>query len=264
VTSLPPDPFASGSPCVAVFGHPSHEVAIYGLLRRHRPHVVVITDGSGPKRRAQSRAGLAAIGLADRATYLGFSESAFYAALLDRDAAVFRRVADAVRDVVIPLAPSAVLCDAVEFYNPVHDTTRPVVERALRGLPAAAAWEVPLVYQLPGPDEAYEVQRVPPARVALRRRYELTPEETDAKAHARDALYPNLREQAGPELLRIPRAHLAVEEIAAFGDEPEPETCGRALRYERRARRLLAEGSIDRAITWREHVLPTVAALRAS
>jgi len=41
----------------AVFGHPTHELAILGLLQRYRPHVLVITDGGGESLIAQSRRG---------------------------------------------------------------------------------------------------------------------------------------------------------------------------------------------------------------
>ncbi len=40
------DPFEQNSATrLMIFGHPAHELALFGLLQRHRPAVVVITDG---------------------------------------------------------------------------------------------------------------------------------------------------------------------------------------------------------------------------
>jgi LmbE family N-acetylglucosaminyl deacetylase len=257
------DPFATTARRVMVFGHPSHELALYGLLSRHRPHVVLLTDGGGGERVRQSREGLGALGLLDRTTYLGFSEASFYEALLERDPAALRDAADALRAVMEPLEPEQVFCDAVELYNPVHDVTRPIVERARRGLPPAELWEVPLAYQVPADEERYDVQRVPESMAARRRRYALAPDEVERKVRARDVVYTNLRGPVGPDFLRVPREHLAVEEIARADATVDPRE-GRVLRYEWRARRLLAEGRIARAITYEGHFLPTTAALAAS
>jgi hypothetical protein len=261
----PTDPFARPARRVAVFGHPSHELAVYGLLKRHRPHVVVLTDGGRDVRREQSRRGLDAIGCLDRATYLPFSESSFYEALLDRDAAFFEDVADALAAVLRPLRPEQLFCDAVEFYNPVHDVTRPIVERAAASLGPCEVFEIPLVYQEPAADERYVVQRVPQAMSASRLRFSLTDDEADAKGRARDAIYSNLRDGLGPDLFAVPRPHFAIEEIAAATRLPDdPASTGRVLRYEWRANRLLAEGAIDRAITYRGHFLPVARALAAA
>ena len=62
------------------------------------------------------------------------------------------------------IKPRQVLCDAVEFYNPLHDMSLPIVAAALNGGADAAVFEVPLVYQKSAKEEAYEVQRMPPSR----------------------------------------------------------------------------------------------------
>ncbi|BCU78025.1 hypothetical protein [Luteolibacter sp. LG18] len=257
------DPFSvQGARRVIVIGHPAHELAIYGLLQRHRPHVVVITDGGGEERERQSKEGLERIGLLERATYLGYSEASFYDGLLDRNDALFARVAADLRAVLERLQPDQVFCDAIEFYNPVHDITRPIVLRALEGLGEVPLYEIPLVYQKPAETESYEIQRVPEACVDRRFQYRLTPEELAHKTHARDHIYLNLREQAGPEFLVVTPEHLALEELAdAAGDFPEAASSGRVLRYEWRANVLKDEGAIERTITYREHFLPAVAAL---
>ncbi len=259
------DPFSlSDVRRLAVFGHPAHELAIYGLLQRYRPHVVVITDGGGAERIEQSKAGLARAGILDRVTYLNFSEASFYDALLDAESDLFLRVAEKLRSEIQRIQPDQLFCDAIEFYNPVHDVTRPILLNALAGDHKRSLYEIPLVYQKPAESEIYAIQRVPEEQAHLRFQYDLTPEELELKMYARDHIYANLREQAGPEFLATTPEYLSREEIAdANGPLPDAAGSGRVLRYEWRAKLLQEQGVIPQAITYQDHFLPAVARLAA-
>ncbi len=71
------DPLSADSIArLMIFGHPAHELALFGFLQRFRPQIVVVTDGGSEERIRQSRAGLDSIGL--EATYLNFAENDFY------------------------------------------------------------------------------------------------------------------------------------------------------------------------------------------
>jgi len=258
------DPFGQNSAMrLMIFGHPGHELALFGLLQRHRPAVVVITDGGAPERLEQSRHGLEFIGLSDRVQYLGFSEASFYDAFLSRDGEFFFDVARAVQAEVERVRPAQIFCDAVEFYNPVHDITLPIVKWAARGLPRAQLFEIPLVYQLPGTDEErYSVQRVPPALQERRLTFYIQEEELRKKIHARDQIYLSLHEQLGPDFVGLSRAHLQREEIAFAGDPlVEPPSTGRKMRYEWRARALQEARVIKEVITYRDHFHPVAESL---
>ena len=160
--------------------------------------------------------------------------------------------------------PEQIFCDAVEFYNPVHDVTLPIVKRAARVLPQAKLFEIPLAYQLPGPSEHYAVQRVPAALQERRLAYQLLEEELRKKIHARDQIYLNLREQFGPDFLGLPDAHLQREEIALAGDPlASPASTGREMRYEWRAKALQKEGVIKEVITYADHFRPVAESLIA-
>jgi len=114
-----------------VLSHPNHEAAIFGIVQRLRPRLVVLTDGGGGSRPSQSRRAFDRIGLLDRVTFLDFRESDFYAALLDSDLGYFRSVVTRLRTELEAFGPEQVICDAVEFYNPVHDLSLPIVRAAL-------------------------------------------------------------------------------------------------------------------------------------
>ncbi len=243
-----------------IFGHPSHELALFGMLQREPAEILIIDDGGGPRREADSRQGLATIGL--QARYLSHPESAFYKALLARDVEYFRHVTDQLRRVIEEVEPDEIYCDAVEFYNPVHDVTLPMVRTAL-GSRRAKIFEVPLVYQEDAPGEVYRIQRVPPALAGRRISYELTAEQVEKKDVARLTIYSNLREQAGPEFMTAPREYLAHEEVLHASHELPAPGHGRKLRYEWRARLLRSQGLIREVITYADHYMPAMRALTA-
>jgi hypothetical protein len=248
-----------------VFGHPAHELAVFGVLQRYRPSIVIITDGGSPSRLEQSRIGLASIGLLGHATFLNYTESSFYKALIEGDVALFDDVAQRLRSVVGAARPEQVFCDAIEFYNPVHDITLPIVRAALDGRAGTEIFEIPLVYQKDEPGEVYEIQRLPIAYENRRIVHHLTPAELDCKVEARDRIYTSLHDQAGPEFRELSHGHLSREELASAGPGlPSPRESGRALRYEWRARLLRAQGLIESEITFARHYLPLAAQLAAA
>jgi hypothetical protein len=248
---------------LVVFSHPNHELAIFGLLQRWRPSLVYLTDGGGSDRVAETRIGLESIGLLERATFLNHAENLFYRALLDRDVDYLERVSDEVARVIETTRPSRVLCDAVEHYNPVHDLSLPIVLRALRRAGPTTGdtpvFEVPLIHQVQSAKgEVYAVQRpaaTGPSDVWL----ELTPDEVAAKRTARSGVYTLLAAQLGPIIGDLSDDHLAREVVIPAGS-PTRHARG-VLRYEWRAERLRAEGTIERAITFEEHFLPVASSL---
>jgi hypothetical protein len=243
-----------------VFSHPNHELAVFGLLQRLRPRLLYLTDGGGEARVQQTRDGLDRIGLAERAHFLNYTEQACYDALLARDVAFFEAIADRVRARHGDVEPRQVFCDAVEFYNPLHDLTLPIVTAALADT-AAAIFEVPLVHQQPGPRETYAVQRMPPSRRDGQSEVRLAAEELAVKLAARADGYSMLQAQMGPVLSGLPDTHLTNEIVAPAPTELPVPPADCVLRYEWRAQRLLDRGEIERAITYAEHYRPVASAL---
>lgn len=251
----------NGSTRLVVLSHPNHELAIFGLLQRFRPYFVYLTDGGGDERVAQTRRGLESIGLLERARFLNHPEKSFYGALLECDSAFYERVACQVRASVEVLQPEQIFCDAIEFYNPVHDMSLPIVKAALLGQAGASLFEAPLVYQTPAEAETYEVQRMPASRRHEEIELRLSEQELAAKVQARDKVYTMLTDQMGSVISQLPRAHLAREVVAPARScltAPGPDV---ALRYEWRAERLMERGEIERKISFAQHYLPVASAL---
>jgi hypothetical protein len=245
---------------VMVFSHPNHELAIFGLLQRLRPHLVYLTDGGGAGRVNETRRGLQRIGLAERADFLNHSEASLYDALLDRNLALYREVVAQVRERLAARRPRQVFCDAVEFYNPLHDMSLPIVRAALDGTDAEL-FEVPLVYQTVGQREAYEVQRMPPSRRAGQVEVQLSERELATKLQARDSGYALLQQQMGPVLSSISDEHWCKEIVAPAAPHLPKPVADCVLRYEWRGQTLLDRGEVAQRITYTEHYLPIATSL---
>ena len=249
-----------GKSRVFVLSHPNHEAAVYGLAQRARPACVFLTDGGGERRVAETRAGLGRIGLVEQAHFLNYREDAFYGALLERDTAFYLEVAKRVSEILDELRPDEVYCDAVEFYNPVHDMSLPIVRHAL-GREAAPVFEIPLVYQKPGPGEEYEVQRLPSSQRERALELHLSESELAAKLAIRREVYSMLVAQMGPVVCDLPAEHLGTEVVGrAEWALPRPGA-ERVLRYEWRGALLRERGEVSRVITYAEHYLPVASAL---
>lgn len=122
---------------ILVFGHPGHELRAHHLLERVRPAVFVLTDGSGStadSRVHESVSLLERAGARAAARFGPLTDRAAYTALMAADATPFLAELDWLVDTLVNEGTQAVLVDAAEGYNPVHDVChwigRAAVDRA--------------------------------------------------------------------------------------------------------------------------------------
>ena len=253
--------FAGGTAgnVVMVFSHPNHEIAVLGTIGRTCPDIVFLTDGGGEDRVAQSKAGLAAYVDPEKLHFLNHSEARFYEALLDCDTGFCASVAAQVRGFANDDV-AAVCCDAVEFYNPVHDMALPIVRAALARRHRAAIYEVPLIHQ--AKDGHIEMQRVPGALEAECIWCDLSDDELSRKVETlRGGQYRTLFGQLGDLITAaIPTRARREQFLPARRSVPQP-TADQALRYDERGAALKSSGVVPRAITYREHYVPLLAGL---
>lgn len=235
---------------VCVFSHPNHELAIFGLLKRLKPTLVFLTDGGGEHRINETKRGLASLGLEDRAIFLPHTEQSFYDGLLHVSQGFFYDVAGEVREILKKEKPEQILCDAVEYYNPVHDMTLPIVSNA-DGASWDGIFEVPLIYQRP--DGSFGVQTAPESQLD-RVEFLLTEEESASKRNALENIYTILRDMLGQVLLSCPAA-LQKETIFPATTPMRWPDPGRFLRYERRGKELMADGKVPSEITHAYHFI---------
>jgi hypothetical protein len=245
---------------IMVFSHPNHEVAVLGTVFRLRPHIIYLTDGGGEARVDQTRQALQDYQPAS-VHYLNHPEQSLYDALLVGDAEFYGALASEVGNVIAKLGADIVYCDAVEFYNPVHDIALPVVRAAL-GTNDVSILETPLIYQKAGSVETFELQHVPPSFSSRKICIALTQKELDQKTTTIESgVYRLLLEQLGGAILdALPSRGGHENFLKARSDLPSP--CPeQVLRYEMRGKLLKDAGALSEVITFNTHYAPIFEAL---
>lgn len=120
-----------------VVAHPGHELRVHHWLERTRPLVFVLTDGSGSihsSRLASTTSVLEGVGARPGSIYGRLSDRDLYRALLDRDDDLFEGlVCELVRELDAH-GIDTVAGDAVEGFNPGHDTCRLLLNAAAERL----------------------------------------------------------------------------------------------------------------------------------
>lgn len=238
---------------VVVFSHPNHELSIFGTLLRLKPKMIFLTDGGGPHRVAETAEGLKRLGLYTNSVFLNYTEESFYGNLVRKSSSFFRSVTEEVRTIMRLTKPDQVLCDAVEFYNPVHDLSLSITASAVGDISKVV--EVPLVYQAAGKKDDYRVQSFPESRTYVE--VPLTEAEGTEKRKALHEVYTILMKTMGPLLAASPHT-LQREVFSAARDPRRAPDENYFLRYDERAKILKNAGKIEDTILYEDHFLPVV------
>jgi len=182
-----------------ILAHPGHELRAYHFLERVRPTVAVLTDGSGStttSRLSESRVLIAHSGATPAATFGPLTDREAYAALMAADARPFLTQVDRLADHVLTHGVRAIVVDAAEGYNPVHDVCHwmgcAVALRARQHDPQVALFELDLIAHPDSPGDGIRLQLDDAAferKVEAIGRYDALRTEADAafERYGRDA-----------------------------------------------------------------------------
>lgn len=121
-------------PSALVVAHPGHQVRLHGWLELARPHVFVLTDGSGHSGRSRLDATteyLDGLRIEPGAVYGHHTDRALYRHILDHDFDFFIGLTDGLAESLSRLRVEFVAGDAAEGYNSVHDVCRLVTDAAV-------------------------------------------------------------------------------------------------------------------------------------
>ena len=123
----------SGRRPLLVIAHPGHELRLYGWMRKTRPLVAILTDGSGSTgiSRIDLSRELCADAGADVVIEGRIAEPEFYAAVMRRDATPFIAFAEELAQLMGTHRIDTLVCDAVEGYHPAHDLCLPLTRTAI-------------------------------------------------------------------------------------------------------------------------------------
>ena len=244
---------------LAVFSHPNHEISVLMTLARIEPLIVFLTDGGSEERINESKAGLKRVGLEKKAHFLRRTEASFYQAILRKDTTFFTGIANELLDYILIHDPVQIITDAVEFYNPVHDISLPIVQKAV-GESERPIYEVPLVYERRETPDSYVLQDAPREGSSERVEVILDVEETELKTVAYLGDYGIIRNTMGPLVAANPQV-LRREVLVRARPQDSPAFAQYARRYDRRGKEGVLTGTYEKAILSDVHYAETVAGL---
>jgi hypothetical protein len=197
-----------------VLAHPGHELCAFNLLERVKPAVAVLTDGSGStgaSRLHETSRLLASVGARPGPVFGPMPDRAAYAALMTGDADPFVQHVERLADYLVGARVDAVLADAAEGYNPVHDVchwmARAAADRAARRGRAVELFEVDLIARPGGDGDGLRLtldEHAFARKLGAVRAYEALAAEAEAAfdRHGADAFRTELLRRAGEA--RIP------------------------------------------------------------
>jgi len=252
-------PFERSQQTIMILSHPNHELPIMGLIRQLNPRIIFLTDGGGEKRVGQSRKGLK--GNVENAVFLNVPENDLYKALLEKDSNFFL---DLARLAIHNCGgmPDRIFCDAVEFYNPVHDISLPVAMYMARKMHAGdiPIYEIPLIYQKTAVPDSYEVQRAVKSLQPCEIRWKLPEEHRVDKMDCWTNVYTILSSTMSC-VIPYPEVTSAVETVFTSKSPLREIGQDHTLRYERRGALRRELGEVSEVITRKGHYFPTIAPL---
>jgi hypothetical protein len=233
---------------VLIIAHPGHELRLFDWMKRERPLVFILSDGSGGAQSPRLDYSVAAIRRAGATLIEGSgqrSDREWYAAILAGDIAAFTQTAGAIAAAALTMHAPLVVSDAADGYNPLHDLCQ-----AIAGA---------VVARIARDSKAPGFLVSPATAGAMGRRSVAWKLKTEAARRKHQAISANtpLAEEVARLLAETPDTLYTEELLIPTFDWPEncnPE-------WEAFGRKRVKEGRFAAPITYRDHVLPIAKAL---
>jgi len=130
-----PEPLTSFKNAALVIAHPGHELRLFGWMSQWKPHVYVITDGSGHhgvSRVPSTSRILKQDNIPCGEVFGCISDAGIYQAVLQQDSSFFLDLTDRLASAFVKHQIDFVAGDATEGYNTSHDLCRVVVNAAVQ------------------------------------------------------------------------------------------------------------------------------------
>jgi len=117
-----------------IHAHPGHELYVLGWVKRARPRIFVLTDGSGHTTRGRSDSTASLIeglGAKRGEVFCPLTDRAIYDAILTGNISLFQTLLETIAGSFIAHDIDFVAGDAVEGFNPSHDICRFLIDGAV-------------------------------------------------------------------------------------------------------------------------------------
>ena len=243
-----------------IVAHPGHELYVLGWVKRARPRVFVLTDGSGHT--GQSRAGSTArllhrLDAPKGEVFCPLTDRAIYGAILSGDVTLFHELLETIAGALIAHDIDFVAGDAIEGFNPSHDICRFLIDGAAALVGRRTGRALPNCEIRLTTWENGAPARHGPECLHL----ELSPLELQEKLEAA-ASYQGLQGEVGEHLAAQGAEHFRVEcfKRLTFRSHAHPTE---PPHYDKVGAQRVREGVYQTALRYRDHVRPIYEAIGA-
>ena len=245
-----------------VIAHPGHELRVHHWLELAKPHVFVLTDGSGrsiASRLSSTTKILDSLQATPGEIYGQLSDRQIYQALLNHDRELFIDILQNLVQSLVKHRVEYVVGDAQEGYNPTHDLCRMLINAAIAQV-SHLHHQIILNFEFPLlglPNSCLEPQRPQAIRLkldsaAFDRKYAAAKAYPELQQELQQAIQTLGLEAFQTECLRP----VDLQDLRKDLDElQEPPF------YERYGEQQVAQGYYDWVIRYREHLYPLALAL---
>lgn len=117
-----------------IIGHPGHELRAYAFIKKYKPDVFILTDGSGSSnapRIQQSMKLLASLGAKFQDSIKSFTDIELYNIVLEQNFSEILFYKNSLKDIIIRNDYDIIVGDALEGFNPTHDICRYLINGIL-------------------------------------------------------------------------------------------------------------------------------------
>jgi hypothetical protein len=120
-----------------IIGHPGHELRAYAYIKKYKPDVFILTDGSGSSnfsRIHQSIKLLDSLGAKFQNSIKVFTDKELYNIVLEQNLSEISTYMESLKDIVIKNEYDVIVGDALEGFNPTHDICRYLINGILSAI----------------------------------------------------------------------------------------------------------------------------------
>ena len=241
-----------------IVAHPGHECRVYAWIKRLRPEITVLTDGSGrcnPPRIGTTQKIIEQLGASSATIFGEISDLKLYEFVAAQNHSYFAELTERLANSLIDARCECVIGDSAEGEIMAHDLFREVRRAAVQ------IAEASLGYKLMHYEFALDSHPLafPPQSADAVQRIELTEDEFDRKLQTAKS-YDEISEFVCAAIEMYGVEAFTLESIFPFTDQSlltDSETCT----WEQHGQQQVEKGSYSIAITRGQHLVPIASRL---
>ncbi|WP_264565659.1 hypothetical protein [Flavobacterium sp. N3904] len=239
-----------------IIGHPGHELRAYAFIKKYKPDVFILTDGSGSNKSSrihQSIKLLNSLGAKFQDSIKIFTDKELYNMVLEQNLSEILEYMNSLKDIIIKNDYEVIVGDALEGFNPTHDICRYLINGIISDISVNYNSKTILNYDF--------VLNSAPNNISLDNNIgglslKLSDEEFQMKFDAAIG-YPELKYEVELAIEKYGKEVFLWESFGKVSDLNQISNWGTAKPYyETFGEKRVNEGSYSRIITFENHIKP--------